>query len=88
MYCFEFKFHENVKCTVVYYIFQVINQDQVYSDDRIDSEDREVSFPNRTFEQNGTSSNSSNNYEVDQLKLINLQLYQHAVKRILQNGSQ
>ena len=47
-----------------------------------------ASFSNGVSDRNGVSAkSSSDSFEVNQLKEINLQLYQHAVKRLLQNGS-
>jgi hypothetical protein len=68
---------------------QVLNSEEIDASDEQQDDLKVTSsgFPGSGLEQHTASSSTTNtSFEVGQLKEINLQLYQHAVKKILQNG--
>ena len=74
----------------VFFWLQVLNSEEI---DASDEHQEDHAVTSSGFSASGldnqmmTSSTSTNSsFEVSQLKEINLQLYQHAVKKILQTG--
>ena len=70
-----------------YVSLQVLNSEEIDASDDHEENLTVTSSGFPGFESNpSTSSTTNSTFEVGQLKEINLQLYQHAVKKILQNG--
>ena len=67
-------------------LFQVLNYEEMdASESRVEKESDVSTFSSTNSEESSKPVDS--HFEVGQLKEINLQLYQHAVKRIMQNGT-
>jgi hypothetical protein len=70
----------------------ILKSPQTFNYDEIDAtsdrdDDDGLSNVARFPADGAAATESSDSYEIAHLKEINLQLYQHAVKRILQNGT-